>query len=133
MESVKGSIGTKRWAPALVRVGDVANLPRKGTIMKLGRLSALSAAALLAGGMTFAVAQSNQAPAASGGSPPGANAAAQGKCWDAASNSVKDKSTQTASGQKQAGGATTGAGPSGNAANSTGASPASRPAGMANC
>lgn len=99
--------------------------------MKLGKLSVLSAAALLAGGMTLAMAQSN--PAGSGGTPPGNNAAAQGKCWDAASNTVKDKSTQTASGQKQSGGVTTGAGASGNAANSSGASTATRPAGMANC
>ncbi len=98
--------------------------------MKLGNLSVLSAAALLAGGMTLAMAQSQ--PAASGGTPPGTNAAAQGKCWDAASNTAKDKSTQTASGQKQGGGVTTGAGASGNAANATGKAGA-RPAGMANC
>ena len=36
--------------------------------MKLGKLSVLSAAALLAGGMSFAVAQSNMAPAGSSGS-----------------------------------------------------------------
>jgi len=100
--------------------------------MKLGKLSVLSAAALLAGGMTFAMAQSNPAPA-SGGSAPGVNSAAQGKCWDAASNTVKDKSTQTASGQKQAGGVTTGAGSSGNAANSTGSQLQARPAGVPNC
>ena len=99
--------------------------------MKLGKLSVLSAAALLAGGMTLAMAQSN--PPASGGAAPVNNAAAQGKCWDAASNTVKDKSTQTASGQKQAGGVTTGAGASGNAANGTGAATASRPAGVPNC
>jgi len=56
--------------------------------MKLGKLSVLSAAALLAGGMTFAMAQSNPAPA-SGGSAPGVNSAAQGKCWDAAEKEVK--------------------------------------------
>ena len=99
--------------------------------MKLGKLSALSTAALLAGSMTFAMAQST--PPASGGTAPGNNMAAQGKCWDAASNTVKDKSTQTASGQKQSGGVTTGTGASGNAANSTGGSPATRPAGMSNC
>ncbi len=98
--------------------------------MKLGKLSMVSAAALLAGGMSLAMAQSQ--PAGSGGTSPGANAAAQGKCWDAASNTVKDKSTQTASGQKQAGGVTTGAGASGNAANTTG-KPGVRPAGMSNC
>jgi hypothetical protein len=101
--------------------------------MKFGKLGMLSSAVLLAGGMTFAMAQSSMQPSGSGGTPPGNNAAAQGKCWDAASNSVKDKSTQTASGQKQGGGVTTGAGPSGNAANSSGSSPAARPAGMANC
>lgn len=99
--------------------------------MKLAKLSVLSTAALLAG-LTIAVAQSTP-PAASGGTPPGTNAAAQGKCWDAATNTVKDKSTQTASGQKQAGGATTGAGPSGNAANTSGPPSQTKPAGMANC
>ena len=98
----------------------------------LRKLSVLSTAALLAGGMTFAMAQSSMQPSGSGGTPPGNNAAAQGKCWDAASNSVKDKSTQTASGQRQAGGTTTGAGPSGNAANSSGPA-ATRPAGVPNC
>ena len=98
--------------------------------MNLGKLSALSAAALLAGGMTLAMAQSQ--PSGSGGTPPGTNAAAAGKCWDAASNTAKDKSTQTASGQKQAGGVTTGAGTSGNQANATG-KPGVRPAGMPNC
>lgn len=101
--------------------------------MKLGRLSAMSAAALLAGGMTFAVAQSNMSPPASGGAAQGGNMAAQGKCWDAATNTVKDKSTETASGQRQAGGTTTGAGPSGNAANTTGAPSQARPAGVPNC
>jgi hypothetical protein len=100
--------------------------------MRFGQLSVLSAAALLAAGITFAMAQSNPAPA-SGGTAPGNNMAAQGKCWDAASNTVKDKSTQTASGQKQAGGVTTGTGTSGNAANSTGVAPQTRPAGMASC
>jgi hypothetical protein len=94
------------------------------------KLTLLSAAALLAGA-TFATAQSS--PPASGGSTPGANVAAQGKCWDAASNTVKDKSTQTASGQKQAGGLTTGTGTSGNAANSTGGQLQTRPAGIPNC
>ena len=42
------------------------------------------------GGSTLAMAQST--PPASGGTPAGNNMAAQGKCWDAASNTVKDKS-----------------------------------------
>lgn len=98
--------------------------------MKLTKL--VTAAALLAGGLSIAAAQSSMSPG-SGGTPPGQNAAAQGKCWDAATNTVKDKSTQTASGQKQSGGVTTGTGTSGNAANSSGARLQTRPAGMANC
>ena len=100
--------------------------------MNLTKLSVLTAAALLAGGLSIAAAQSSMSPA-SGGSAPGKNAAAQGKCWDAATNTVKDKSTQTASGQKQSGGVTTGAGTSGNAANSSGSKLQTRPAGMSNC
>ena len=101
--------------------------------MKLTKLSALSAAALLAGGLSIAMAQSTMKPSASGGTPPGNSAASLGKCWDQATNTVKDKSTQTASGQKQAGAATTGAGTPGNPANSTGSKLQTRPAGMANC
>ena len=92
--------------------------------MKLGKLSVLSAAALLAGGMSFAVAQSNMAPAAS---------STQAKCWDSASNQVKDKAapgTSSASGEKKPGDLTTGSKPSGS-------SPATaRPAaaaGLPNC
>jgi hypothetical protein len=96
--------------------------------MKLGKLSVLSAAALLAGGMSFAVAQSNMAPAGSSG------ASAQGKCWDSASNQIKDKAnspgTSSASGEKKPGDLTTGSKPSGS-------SPATaRPAaaaGLPNC
>ena len=94
------------------------------------KLTLLSAAALIAG-TTFAMAQSTTSP--SGGTAPGNNMAAQGKCWDAASNTVKDKSTQTASGQKQSGGVTTGSGTSGNAANSSGSKLQTRPAGMPSC
>ena len=79
--------------------------------MKLAKLSVLSTAALLAGGITFAMAQSNPAP--SGGSP-GAASASQGKCWDSASNQIKDKSSAA----KPSGNATTGSSPSGQAANS---------------
>ena len=56
--------------------------------MKLGKLTMLSATALLAGGMSIAAAQSNMAPSESSG----AAAQPQGQCWDAASNTVKDKS-----------------------------------------
>ena len=79
--------------------------------MKLGKLSVLSAAALLAGGMSFAVAQSNMAPAGSSGA-----SAAQGKCWDSTSNQIKDKTapgTASASGEKKPGDLTTGSKPSG--------------------
>ena len=99
--------------------------------MKLGKLSVLSAAALLAGGMTFAMAQSNPAPATGAAAP-------QGKCWDSASNQIKDKSlnkNESASGQKAPGAVTTGANPSGAASQTTG-STGTRPAaaaGLPNC
>jgi len=99
--------------------------------MQLAKMTALSAAALLAG-VTFAAAQSTTAPNNMNSNAPGMSSTSEGKCWDAATNQVKDKQTQTASGQRQPGGATTGSGASGNAANSTG-QPGQRPPGMANC
>ena len=99
--------------------------------MKLGKLSVLSAAALLAGGMSFAAAQSNMAPAGSSGA-----SAAQGKCWDSTSNQIKDKTnapgTSSASGEKKPGDVTTGSAPSGNGSKASGAVTA-RPAGLPNC
>jgi hypothetical protein len=77
--------------------------------MKLAKLSVLSTAALLAGGISLAMAQSNPAPSAS----PGAASTSQGKCWDSASNQIKDKSAAA----KPSGNATTGSSPSGQAAN----------------
>ena len=101
--------------------------------MKLGKLTMLSATALLAGGMSLAAAQSNMAPS---GSSPGQAAKPQGQCWDAASNTVKDKSG-AASGAKTPGGVTTGSAPSGQANNAKGTGntqtkPASA-AGLPNC
>jgi hypothetical protein len=99
--------------------------------MKLGKLSVLTAAALLAGGMGMASAQSSMSPSKT-------PSAASGKCWDSATRQVKDMSmnkNQTASGAKKPGGVTTGAAPSGSAAESTG-SASSRPAaaaGLPNC
>jgi hypothetical protein len=101
--------------------------------MKLGTLGMLSAAALIAGGMGIASAQSGMAPNNKNSNSPGTSSTSAGKCWDQASNQVKDKSTQTASGQRQPGGVTTGAGSSGNAANSTGSKLQTRPAGMPSC
>ena len=101
--------------------------------MKLAKLTMLSAAALLAGGLSIASAESTKAPNNMNSNAPGTSSASAGKCWDAASNTVKDKATQTASGARQAGGTTTGAGTSGNAANSTGSKLQTRPAGMPSC
>jgi hypothetical protein len=97
-------------------VGNVANHPRtEGFIMKLSKLTMLSAAALLAGGMSIAAAaENNMAPGQSG-----ASAQPQGQCWDAASNMVKDK-TGSASGAKTPGAVTTGSSPSGQNNNATG-------------
>jgi len=127
-------LGTTLRAFALVFVGDVANNPAaKELIMKLGKLTMLSATALLAGGMSLAAAQSNMAPS---GSSSGQAAKPQGQCWDAASNTIKDKSG-SASGAKTPGGVTTGAAPSGQANNAKGTGntqtkPASA-AGLPNC
>ena len=96
--------------------------------MKLGKLTVLSAAALLAGGISIAAAQSNMAPSGSAG----AAATPQGQCWDAASNSIKDKSG-SASGAKTPGGVTTGSAPSGQSTNTQGTGDTkSRPANAAN-
>ena len=100
--------------------------------MKLGKLTVLSTAALLAGGMSIAVAQSNMGP----GNSPGQAAKPQGQCWDAASNTIKDKSG-AASGAKTPGGVTTGSSPSGQANNTKGTgNTQTRPAaaaGLPNC
>ena len=100
--------------------------------MKLGKLTVLSTAALLAGGMSIAVAQSNMAPSKS----PGQAAKPQGQCWDAASNTIKDKSGSV-SGAKTPGGLTTGSAPSGQGTNTKGTGNSqTRPsaaAGLPNC
>jgi hypothetical protein len=59
--------------------------------MKLAQLSVLSAAALLAGGLSIAAAQSSMAPNNANSNAPGASAASQGKCWDAATNGERPK------------------------------------------
>jgi hypothetical protein len=81
---------------------------------KFSKLSAISAAAFLAGGISIASAQSTMAP---GGSAGAANP--QGQCWDAASNTVKDKAGSP-SGAKTAGSVTTGSSPSGQNNNAKG-------------
>jgi hypothetical protein len=54
------------FALGLTFVGNIASTPKsKELIMKLGKLSMLSAAALLPGGMSLALAQSNPAPSGS--------------------------------------------------------------------
>jgi hypothetical protein len=110
----------------IVRVGNKASFStNKEFIMKL-KLSVLSAA-LLAGGMSLAMAQSNPAPMGSSGA-----ANPQGQCWDQASNAVKDKAG-SASGAKTPGGVTTGSSPSGQSNNSTGTgNTQTRPANTAN-
>ena len=96
--------------------------------MKLGTLTVLSAAALLAGGISIAAAQSTMAP--SGSSPAAANP--EGQCWDVASGSIKDKSGSP-SGAKTPGGVTTGSSPSGQGTNTKGTGDTkSRPANAAN-
>ena len=82
--------------------------------MRLRTLTLLSATALLAAGMSIASAEGTMAPSKSG-----AAAQPQGQCWDAASNTVKDKSGSP-SGAKTPGGVTTGSSPSGQNNNSKG-------------
>jgi hypothetical protein len=95
------------------------------------KLMMLSAVALLAGGVSMASAASDNMMQKGA-------AATQGKCWDSASNQVKDKAMNTneaASGQKKPGGVATGSNPSGVASQTTG-SANSRPAsaaGLPNC
>ena len=82
--------------------------------MTLSKLTRLSAVALRAGGRSIAAAETNMAPAKSG-----TMAQPQGQCWDAASNTVKDKAG-SASGAKTPGAVTTGSSPSGQNNNATG-------------
>lgn len=104
--------------------------------MKLGRLNALSSAALLAAGISLATAQSNPPSPSGSMNQPGAQS---GKCWDSASQTIKDMSAnknQTASGAQNQGGVTTGSAPTGSATQSTGSAQAQRPAaaaGLPNC
>jgi hypothetical protein len=117
----------------LAQVGNVANNPTAKGFIMLGKLTMLSATALLAGGMSIAAAQSNMAPSGSSSSQA---AKPQGQCWDAASNTIKDQSG-SASGAKTPGGLTTGSSPSGQANNAKGTGdtktrPASA-AGLPNC
>jgi hypothetical protein len=116
-------------------VGDVANGQEAEVItMKLGRLSALSSAALLAAGVSLAMAQSSPSPSSPSGSMNQPGAAQSSKCWDSASQTIKDKAPGQAAGGAPQGGATTGAAPSGST--SPGAGQAQRPAaaaGLPNC
>jgi hypothetical protein len=119
-------------------VGDVANAQgAEEIIMKLGKLSALSSAALLAAGVSLAMAQSSSSPSSPSGSTSQPGAAQSGKCWDAASQMIKDKADgQTAGGGRSPSGATTGAAPSGGASSPMGPGRGERPAaaaGLPNC
>jgi hypothetical protein len=124
-----------RFARPLGFVGDVASTQgAEEIIMKLGRLSALSSAALLAAGVSLAMAQSSPSPSSPSGSMNQPGAAQSTKCWDSASQTIKDKAPGQAAGGARQGGATTGAAPSGGA--SAGAGQGQRPAaaaGLPNC
>ena len=84
--------------------------------MRYRTLTMLSATALLAAGMSIASAEGTMAPGKSSGA---SMAQPQGQCWDAASNTVKNKSG-SASGAKTPGGVTTGSAPSGQSTNTKG-------------
>ena len=102
--------------------------------MKLGRLSALSSAALLAAGVSLAMAQSSPSPSPPSGSMSSPSAAQSGKCWDEASKTIKDKAAgQTAGGAQRPGGATTGAAPSASPPASAQAQRPAAAAGLPNC
>ncbi|MBX9825091.1 MAG: hypothetical protein K2Y27_08850 [Xanthobacteraceae bacterium] len=104
--------------------------------MKLGKLSALSSAALLAAGVSLAMGQSSPSPSSPSGSMNQPGAAQSTRCWDSASQMIKDKAPGQASGGARQGGTTTGAAPSGSASPSMGAGQGQRPAaaaGLPNC
>ncbi|MBX9844921.1 MAG: hypothetical protein K2Z80_24230 [Xanthobacteraceae bacterium] len=104
--------------------------------MKLGKLRALSSAALLAAGGSLAMAQSSASPSSPSGSMDRPGAAQSTECWDSASQMIKDKAPGQASGGASQGGATSGAAPSGGASSSMGAGQGQRPAaaaGLPNC
>ena len=82
--------------------------------MKLGKLTVLTASALLAGGISIAAAQSTMAPGESTGA-----ANPQGQCWDAVSKTVKNKSG-SAAGAHTPGGVTTDSSASGQSTNTKG-------------
>jgi hypothetical protein len=95
--------------------------------MKLTQLTAFAAAALLAGGVSIAAAQSSMSPSGSTGA-----ATAQGQCWDVASKTVKNKSG-SAAGAHTPGGVTTGSSASGQSTNTKGTGDTgTRPANAAN-
>jgi hypothetical protein len=102
-------------------------------VMKLAKLTAFTAVALLAGGVSMAAAQSSMSPGGSSGSSGSTGAAAsQGQCWDSVSKTVKNKSG-SAAGAHTPGGVTTGSAPSGQSTNTKGTGDASnRPASAAN-
>jgi hypothetical protein len=81
--------------------------------MKLGKLSMLAAVTMLAGSVSMAAAESNMTKSGAGMAQP------EGQCWDAASNTVKDK-TGSPSGAKTSGAVTTGSSTSGQNNNATG-------------
>ncbi len=114
--------------PTLQRAGDI--------IMKLSKLNMLTSAALLAAGVSMAMAQQSAAPPT--GNPPTA-AASQGKCWDSASNRIMDRSAssnQTARGATGSGGMASGSSSTGSPSSTTGSAPSARPpeaAGLPNC
>lgn len=88
----------------------------------------LSAAAILLAGIGYAAAQTSQSPTPDSGA----------KCWDQATQSVRDKNPQTGAAQagrdaKTAGTNTTGSSGSKAATGPTGSSMGQRPAGMQNC
>jgi hypothetical protein len=101
--------------------------------MKLTNLTAFAAAALLAGGVSLASAQSGMSPSGSSGSSGSTGAAnAQGQCWDMASKTIKNKSG-SAAGAHTPGGVTTGSAPSGQSTNTKGTGDTgTRPANAAN-
>ena len=85
--------------------------------MKLGKLTMLSATALLAGGMSSRRRNPTWRPA---DRPPVRRAKPQGQCWDAASNTDQGQVRRARAAPRTPGGVTTGSSPSGQANNAKG-------------
>ena len=102
-----------------------ARTQQKETLMAMTRIGLIAAAAMLAAGMGVAAAQTSSTTT------PGATSN-QGKCWDSATNQVRDKSSTSGSTGSTTSGSTAMSGSS-SATGSSGSTAQTRPPGMPSC